>query len=92
MSTQNTLTPAEKRKATIAARAAKEIEENIAFQNQSRKFHWHLKLYSGRFTKRTEATGGRQAKKAAKENARMFSFNSDRFSRLIFSYTCSLER
>ncbi|KAJ7814889.1 hypothetical protein B0H14DRAFT_3149262 [Mycena olivaceomarginata] len=69
MSTQNTLTPAEKRKATIAARAAKEIEENIAFQNQSRKFHRHLKLYSGRFTKRTEATGGRQAKKAAKENA-----------------------
>ncbi|KAJ7834649.1 hypothetical protein B0H14DRAFT_3871358 [Mycena olivaceomarginata] len=48
---KNTLTPAEKRKATIAARAAKEIEENIAFQNQS------------------QATGGRQAKKAAKENA-----------------------
>ncbi|KAJ7722681.1 hypothetical protein B0H16DRAFT_1699206 [Mycena metata] len=31
------LTPAEKRKATIAARAAKELEENVAFQNKSQE-------------------------------------------------------
>ncbi|KAJ7764607.1 hypothetical protein DFH07DRAFT_1016427 [Mycena maculata] len=31
------LTPAEKRKATLAAKAAKELEDNIAFQNKSRK-------------------------------------------------------
>ncbi|KAJ7649253.1 hypothetical protein B0H17DRAFT_1338733 [Mycena rosella] len=36
MSTRK-LTPAEKRKATLAAKAAKELEENIAFQNQSLK-------------------------------------------------------
>ncbi|KAJ7259094.1 hypothetical protein B0H12DRAFT_1232084 [Mycena haematopus] len=30
------LTPAEKRKATLAAKAAQELEENIAFQNESR--------------------------------------------------------
>ncbi|KAF7372073.1 hypothetical protein MVEN_00065600 [Mycena venus] len=35
MSTQSKLTPAEKRRATIAAKAQKELEENIAFQNQT---------------------------------------------------------
>ncbi|KAJ7751480.1 hypothetical protein DFH07DRAFT_774725 [Mycena maculata] len=38
MSTPGTkLTPAERRKATLAAKAAKELEDNIAFQNKSRK-------------------------------------------------------
>lgn len=31
------LTPAEKRKATLAAKAAKEQEDNVAFQNASRR-------------------------------------------------------
>ncbi|KAJ7814322.1 hypothetical protein B0H14DRAFT_3477115 [Mycena olivaceomarginata] len=35
MAAQSKLTPAEKRKLTIAAKAQKEVEENIVFRNQS---------------------------------------------------------
>ncbi|KAJ7847789.1 hypothetical protein B0H14DRAFT_2583338 [Mycena olivaceomarginata] len=57
MAAQSKLTPAEKRKLTIAAKAQKEVEENIAFRNQSRR------------SQSTEVLGGRQAKKDAKKNA-----------------------
>jgi hypothetical protein len=51
MAAQSKLTPAKKRKLTIAAKAQKEVEENIVFRNQCRKFaHSPSLLLSRPFT------------------------------------------